>query len=101
MKIIALILLLQLALNILLDKTGISKHYFDSSGMFVYVVCIILWVPLSLFISPGLFPGFFEGDFTWITMWVPWLLTLVIGPVLLLCNQLLYSYLIRKLIVKK
>ncbi|MCW3084563.1 MAG: hypothetical protein JWP12_1929 [Bacteroidetes bacterium] len=100
MRIILIVLLLQLILNILLDKTGISKRYFTSSGMFVYVVCIAVWIPLSLFISSDLFPGFFENDFVWITMWLPWLITLVIGPVLLLLTQLLYSYLIKRWIVK-
>jgi hypothetical protein len=101
MKLILILALWQLIVNIVLDKTGISKKYFLSSGGFVFVIFCGIWIACSLFISSDLFPDFFIGDFWFFTLWMPWLILLIVSPIASLIVQLLYSYLIRGIVTKK
>ncbi|MGZ4047993.1 MAG: hypothetical protein ACXVPU_05005 [Bacteroidia bacterium] len=101
MNTIIILVTFQIFVNVIIDKTGLSKKYFSSSGGFLFVVFCALWILFSLPISNNLFPDSFQGDFAFFTFWPAWIITLVIGPLLILIVQLLYSYLIRRLVIKK
>lgn len=59
------------------------------------------WVLISLFVSYDVFPDYFDDDFWYFTFWLPWLLVLIVGPLITIATQLLYSYLIGRFILKE
>lgn len=98
---IAVFIALQWLSNIVLDRSGLSARLFSSSGMFIWIVFAIVWTLLSAGIAEKMFPSFFCGDLWFFTALAPWLAVLVAGPFVLLCSQLLYSYVARPFILKK
>ncbi|MCW3070822.1 MAG: hypothetical protein JWO44_712 [Bacteroidetes bacterium] len=100
MKVVICLLLVHLLLNYLLDATGILKKHFSSNGAFLVCVSTVLWLFCSLFIFTDVFAGFFEADF-WVFFVLPlWFVTAAAGPVLIILTQLLYSFVIRKFLIK-
>jgi len=91
------LIFLQLLTNIILDKTRISEKYFTSSGTLIFIVYSALWGLTSIFISYNSA----KGDLWFLTLWLPLLTELIIGTILLFLFQLLYSYSIKRFILKK
>ncbi|MCW3104714.1 MAG: hypothetical protein JWO09_3154 [Bacteroidetes bacterium] len=94
------ILAVHLLLNYLLDVTGLLKKHLSSNGAFLICVSTVIWLVCSLFIFTDVFAGFFAGDF-WAFFFFPlWLVTAAVGPVFIVLTQLLYSFVIRKFLIK-
>jgi len=100
MRLFLILILLQHLTNILVDKTGISKKYFSSSGSFVCVLFCVLFFFCSFYIASDIAKEFFTGDFWIFLFWLPFFITIIAGCLLLFANQLIYSYLFKKILKK-
>lgn len=82
-----------------MTKQEYQKNIFQVAEPLFILFCGI-WIVFSVLISNDIFPEDFAGDFWYFTFWPYWLIILIVGPIFLLFVQLIYSYLIKRFIIK-
>lgn len=101
MYLIIILIILQLITNIVLDRFGISKKYFSSSGGFLFFMFSCIWVLCSFFFME--FKDSLDDIIPFlglISSFLDVVLKCLFGVVVILIVQLIYSYFLRRLILK-
>ncbi|MFL5765241.1 MAG: hypothetical protein ACJ77K_14960 [Bacteroidia bacterium] len=97
--IFALLISLQLIVNLVFDLSGVSKKYFSSSGAFIFFCFVILWELAAFYISVAE-PDIDSEIIPFLGFIVSFAWRMAFLPIVPLIVQLFYSYLLRRVILR-